>query len=533
MKKLLTLLIACLFFIASFTSPVLAVEAGITLNEPIINYENQVITLSGAISTGKGQGVTVVVKNAAGEKDYIDQTISGDNGVFSFQYKLKQYGEYDVLIGGVGIDTPHHTSFQYTRDITAIATINQSTKWVTITGSIRAGQGKEVTVLVTNPAGGVDYANQLTSGEGGQYEFTYQLDETSSGVYQVRVGGEGIDTPYSTTFTYSAPTGDGGDNGNTGGDTGNTGGDTDNNGEDTENTEEHTRNTERLGGANRYETSVKVSQAGWSTADNVVLARGDEFADALSAAPLAKQLNAPILLTSTKALDSTVIAELKRLKVKKVYVIGGTGAISTAVENAVKAMGITVERISGSDRYATSLAIANRMTNKNQVFLATGTSYADALSISSYAAATGSPILLTDKNQISAEVAKFIKDNSSKVYVIGGTGVISEAAVKGIAGAQRISGADRYETNLAILDKFEAGFDFSNIYLATGANYPDAICGSALAGKEKAPIILVNSNDITNQKTYIDSIVEKVSNIKVLGGEGVLTSASIEKLTSN
>ena len=286
----------------------------------------------------------------------------------------------------------------------------------------------------------------------------------------------------------------------------------------------------RLGGANRYETSVRVSQAGWTTSDNVVLARGDEFADALTAAPFAKQLNSPILLTATKSMDSSVIAELKRLKTKKVYIIGGTGAVSTAVENAVKAMGIAVERIGGSDRYATSLAVANRMTNKSQVFLATGTNYADALSISSYAATTGSPILLTAKNQTTAGVAKFIKDNNSKVYVIGGTGVISEAAVEDIAGAERIAGADRYATNLAVLNKFASGFDFSNIYLATGANYPDAICGSALAGKESAPIVLVNSGNTANQKSYVKSIIEKVSKVKVLGGEGALTPAVMQAI---
>ena len=286
----------------------------------------------------------------------------------------------------------------------------------------------------------------------------------------------------------------------------------------------------RLGGANRYETSVKVSQAGWTTADNVVLARGDEFADALTAAPFAKQLNAPILLTSTKALDASVIAELKRLKTKKVYIIGGTGAIAASVENAVKAMGITVERISGSDRYATSLAVANKMTNKSQVFLATGTGFADALSISSYAAATGSPILLTAKNQITAGVTKFIKDNNSKVYVIGGTGVISEAAVKGIAGAERIAGADRYATNLAVLSKFASGYDFTNIYLATGANYPDAICSSALAGKEKAPIILVNSKDTVPQNDYVKTIIAKVKKVNIIGGEAVVAADIVQKI---
>ena len=288
--------------------------------------------------------------------------------------------------------------------------------------------------------------------------------------------------------------------------------------------------TLRLGGANRYETSVKVSQAGWTTSDNVVLARGDNFADALTAAPFAKQLNAPILLTGSNALDSGVALELKRLKAKKVYIIGGTGAISTAVENAVRALGITIERISGSDRYSTSLAIASKMTNKKQVFLATGYDFGDALSISSYAAATGSPILLTAKNQMTAGASKFIKENSSKVYVIGGSGVIADSVIKSIAGAERISGADRYATNLAIVNKFASEFDLSNIYLATGANYPDAICGSALAGKEKAPIILVKNSNTADQRTFINTIRSKLQKVKILGGAGVITENTVKTI---
>lgn len=286
----------------------------------------------------------------------------------------------------------------------------------------------------------------------------------------------------------------------------------------------------RLGGANRYETSVKVSQAGWSNAHNVVLARGDNFADALCAAPLAKQLNAPILLTAPNALDNSVKEEIKRLKAKKVYIIGGTGAVSSAVENSVKSMGITLERISGRDRYETSLAIANKMSNKKQVFLATGLNFADTLSISSYAAATGSPILLTAKDQMTAGVAKFIKDNKSKLYVIGGAGVIADAVVKSVAGAERIAGADRYATNLAVLNKFAAGFDLSKLYLATGSNYPDAVCGAALAGKQKAPIMLLGSNIAIEQKQYISRIMTELKQPIILGGASVVSDNAVKEL---
>jgi mannan endo-1,4-beta-mannosidase len=285
--------------------------------------------------------------------------------------------------------------------------------------------------------------------------------------------------------------------------------------------------TIRLAGANRYETAVKISQAGWKTAESVVLARGDEFADALCAAPLAKQLNAPLLLTTPKSLDNSVKVELQRLKVKKVYIIGGTGAVSTEVEEALKVMGISIERIGGSDRYETSLKIANRLTNKSHVFLCSGTSFGDALSVSSYAAVSGNPILLTYKDQLPAGINKFIRDNKSKVYIIGGTGVISDSVVKGITGVERVSGADRYETNLAILNEFAADLDFSKVYYATGKVFADAVSGSVLAALTGAPVVLVDNVLPEATREYLKSKDSIIREKYILGGEAVIPTDMI------
>lgn len=286
----------------------------------------------------------------------------------------------------------------------------------------------------------------------------------------------------------------------------------------------------RLGGNNRYETSVKVSQNKWTTSDYVVLASGEEFADALSATPLAKQLNAPILLTSGRVLDLTVIEELKRLQVKKVYIIGGTGAVSVNVEDVLKSMNINIERISGRDRYETSLAVAQKLNKASQVFLCAGTGFADALSISSYAAANGNPILLVGNNEINSEVIKFINDNKSKVYVIGGTGVISDNVLNSISGAERISGDNRYETNTAVVSKFNSNFDFTNVYVSVGENFPDAICGSALAGANGAPIVLINTSDLDSNNSYVKSQLLKANKVNVLGGEGIISTGTINKI---
>lgn len=99
-------------------------------------------------------------------------------------------------------------------------------------------------------------------------------------------------------------------------------------------------NYKRLSGNNRYKTAVAISQNGWKTSESVVLARGDDYADALCAGPLAKKYGAPILLTEKEKLNAGTLAELKRLGVKNVFIVGGYGAISSNVESALTAAGM-------------------------------------------------------------------------------------------------------------------------------------------------------------------------------------------------
>src|SRR5699024_5330260 len=93
--------------------------------------------------------------------------------------------------------------------------------------------------------------------------------------------------------------------------------------------------TDRISGGLRFDTAVETSQSGWNTADTVVLARGDEYADALAGVPLAYKLDAPILLTPKDALWEATADEIARLGAGKVVILGGKGAVSPAVEMAL------------------------------------------------------------------------------------------------------------------------------------------------------------------------------------------------------
>ncbi len=286
----------------------------------------------------------------------------------------------------------------------------------------------------------------------------------------------------------------------------------------------------RLAGADRYQTAIKISQGGWESANTVVLARGDDFPDALAGAVLANSAKAkgPLLLTDSNTLQPEVLTEIQRLNAQKVYILGGTGAVSDTVKKALEDNGRTVQRLEGADRYETAAAIAREaVSNSPQVFLAYGESFADALSISSYAAAQGMPLLLTDNKKVPQVTLDALHSLGVKaITLIGGTGVIGSEVKTQLEGlgytVDRRAGDDRYLTNLDVLNNLN--FNTSNVFVATGLDFPDALAGAVLAAKNNNPIILVPQSDLAAQTTsYLYSRRASASSFTLLGGWGVIS----------
>lgn len=299
-------------------------------------------------------------------------------------------------------------------------------------------------------------------------------------------------------------------------------------------------NTKRIFGADRYQTAIEISKEGWTKSDYAVLARGDDFADALSAAPLAKAYGAPLLLTETNRLTDGVLAQLKELGVKNVFIAGGTGAVSKSAEDALAAEEIAVDRLGGLDRYETSVEIAKKVQEKlgavTEVALASGEIYADALSVSSIAAAKGMPILLTEKSNLPDGVREYIGEK--KTYVIGGNGVISDEILSSLAEAERLGGIDRFETNLNVMKKFENNIDFTNIFLAVGYGpnndeFADALAGSAYAAGLSSPVVLVYKTVDSAAKDYLVPKVQSGAKIITLGGTAVVPQSIVNELLEN
>jgi len=277
---------------------------------------------------------------------------------------------------------------------------------------------------------------------------------------------------------------------------------------------------ERLYGSNRIETAIEISKAGWDRADTVILARSDDFPDAMAGSTLAYQKDAPILLTLSDRLPSGVLEEMSRLGAENVIILGGIRAISSSIETDLKEMGIKTERIGGSNRLETAKLIADKLPHYDKAIITYGNNFPDALSIGPYAAQKGYPILLTETNSIPKDTAEALGRATSSI-VVGGESVISSQVKNNLPSPVRIAGTDRYDTAVKIMDGL--GFAADLIYIATGTDFADALTGSVLAAKENAPMLMVRNDSIPS--LVADIIKEETKKVVILGGKNAIHSA--------
>lgn len=293
-------------------------------------------------------------------------------------------------------------------------------------------------------------------------------------------------------------------------------------------------------GANRYLTAIEASKKAYPDgADVAVLATGENWPDALGGAALAGVLDGPLLLTPHDVLPASVAAELDRLNVKGVYVLGGTGAVSDDVLNAAKALTPlgAAERLGGLNRYETANKIAERVvslssgTYDGAAFVCTGEDFPDALAAAPIAAANGWPIYLTQAAVLTPSTKTAMQSNTATHgYVIGGTGAVSAAVEAELDAAfidfSRIGGANRYDTAAKLATKaFEGmGMLWSRPALATGLDFPDALAGGVLQGSDYSVLLLTRGTTLAPEAAAALTANRKmIYELRYLGGDGVLS----------
>ena len=318
-------------------------------------------------------------------------------------------------------------------------------------------------------------------------------------------------------------------------------------------------NVNLVAGEDRFTTAVEVSKqlvGENKNANAVVLVGEDAIVDGLAAAPLAKKVGAPILLTKANQLPEATEKEMLRvlgnnLSNKTVYLVGGEARISKELEAKIAKLGVKVERLAGDTRFETSLKIAEKVTSGATVdtaFVVGGNGEADAMSISAYAAKKEAPIVVVDKNEVSEEAMELLEGKN--IEIIGGTGVVSEeveAQLKEMVKEDstqdntvvRLAGNTRQETNAKVINAHYSNPTVALIakdgYVGGNGKLIDALTAAPLAAEMNAPIILT-TNELTKEQA--DVVEVKLSTVEKLVqvGKGIADAAIkaiVEKIGSN
>ena len=321
----------------------------------------------------------------------------------------------------------------------------------------------------------------------------------------------------------------------------------------------------KLSGVNRYATAIEVSKDQFEkgTADTVVIVGGMAKFDGLSAAPLAASQNAPMLLASPKTgLSQATLDEIgrvtKNLSKKTVYIVGGENSVPASVEKQLKdKFGVTVVRLAGLDRTTTSLEVARRLrynkladgttpSSNDTTYFVGANGAADAMSVSAVAARLVpkdsaqpdkdkqvSPIVVMKKDGFDRATREFL-EGTKKAYIVGGADSVSSLGYKavnsinGVTTVERLSGADRYATNVEVVNKFykhkdnPTGIGAKGVVFASGVNQylVDAQTAGAYAAGKDAPIVLAGSKMTSDQSDLFkkDAALDGKKGVVQVGG---------------
>lgn len=296
----------------------------------------------------------------------------------------------------------------------------------------------------------------------------------------------------------------------------------------------------RLSGSSRFDTAIAISKYAYPGSPNVpvvYIANGFNFPDALSAGPAAAAEGGPLLLTEPTSLPSAVRTELNRLNPTTIVIVGGTSVVSPAVARALGSFADSVVRIGGANRYETSRLITQRgisrgfFTTGQQVWVATGANYADALSAGAAAASAKVPILLVDgaASSIDSATRTFLASTLKPTVarIAGGTAVVSNGvkndidAVSGVSTA-RYGGANRFATSL-VINQFAHPGDVPEAFLTYGLNFPDALAGGVVAGLRGGPMYITQTGCV--ERGVVNHILDiSPEQITVFGGTSVVSN---------
>lgn len=296
---------------------------------------------------------------------------------------------------------------------------------------------------------------------------------------------------------------------------------------------------ERRGGVDRYATAAMMNSDLAPGVDVAYVATGQRFPDALATGPIAGLADAALVLVELDSIPAATAAELERLAPDEIVVVGGTAAVSDDVVDQLGAYTDgDVRRVAGVDRYGTAAALSADAfpDGAPSVHIVSGEGFADAVAAGPAAAAAGGPILLVTRDEIPAvTAAELTRLGPGAVVLVGGSAVIGPDIDDRVgellpdALVTSVAGADRYETAAALADG-RVGPSTDLVYVATGADYADALSAAPQAVRRGAQLLLVPRDGTLPGD--VDAVLDQAgdADLVVVGGSAAVSDAMVAQL---
>ncbi|MDE4085956.1 cell wall-binding repeat-containing protein [Planococcus maritimus] len=256
----------------------------------------------------------------------------------------------------------------------------------------------------------------------------------------------------------------------------------------------------KISGEDGFETAALLSEAVWDSAETVVLATGEGFADALSGAPLAYLEGGPLLFTEKGRLNEFAKAEIERLGATNAIVLGSAPVISDAHLNALSIMGVETERIGGANRYETAALVSERIDSEGAV-VADGATFKDVSLASVFAAQNQYPILLSQGSRMPRETTEAMAGRSD--IVLAADRLSIEARTKEEDAERRVA------------------------VLAPASNFTDALSAANAAARRNASLYLVGKDGLTNE---LKQQLEQYQSFLVVDSEQLIDAEMVRSL---
>lgn len=313
---------------------------------------------------------------------------------------------------------------------------------------------------------------------------------------------------------------------------------------------------QRLAGTDRYATAARAALAGEWGSWRAVLVSGDSFPDALAGTAVAGYHGGPLLLTARDHLPASTRTVLEELDIQEVQLIGGTAAISPAVDDELRRLGFRVNRVAvGNDRYETAEMAAQYMSDSGchcppwETVIVSGQVWADAVSAAPLLYGSGGSIrslLLTERDRLPEVTRRHLEAGIQDVVIVGGTSAVSEriereiraicngssgllaATDDGCIDVVRVAGADRYETAVAVAQSINRPPE--RVSIANGSSFADALVSGRYAhGVEGAALLGLSRDDLgATTMRFLRGGQEVIAEVTVVGDETMISEAAAE-----